>query len=123
MKKPVKIVLLDDADEEYTHLNDLVKRQLDEGKKNTFEIQLLRSINQKKDFVRANPFYGDNIPKRLIPKEYVLKYKAENLWRVELVDFWRMLYTIKGDEVEIICFVLDILDHKRYDKKFGYRKK
>lgn len=34
-----------------------------------------------------------------------------------------MLYTLKDGEsrVEIIAFVLDILDHKKYDRKFGYR--
>jgi len=41
----------------------------------------------------------------------------------ELINFWRMLYTIKGDQIEIICFILDIMNHKEYDKKFGYRKK
>ena len=81
-------------------------------------MQLLRSIKQKVDFIRANPFYGDNVPKKLIPKDY----NVQNLWRVELTNFWRMLYTIKGDQIEIICFVLDILDHKRYDKIFGYKK-
>jgi mRNA-degrading endonuclease HigB of HigAB toxin-antitoxin module len=53
----------------------------------------------------------------MIPK----KYNAQNLWRVELANFWRMLYTIKGDEIEVICFVLDIVSHKEYDKIFGYK--
>ena len=44
-------------------------------------------------------------PKNLIPKDY----DVQNLWRVELSGYWRMLYTIKGDQIEIICFVLDIL--------------
>jgi hypothetical protein len=34
-----------------------------------------------------------------------------------------MLYTLtNGDsEIEIIAFVLDVIDHKEYDKKFGYK--
>ncbi len=84
---------------------------------------MLKSINQKRNFVKANPFYGDNIAKDQIPKDYLIKYNAKNLWRVELTNYWRMLYTIKGDQVEIICFVLDIVDHQEYDKKFGYKKK
>jgi Txe/YoeB family toxin of Txe-Axe toxin-antitoxin module len=82
-------------------------------------MQLLRSINQKKEFIKSNPFYGDNIPKGQIPKSY----NVQNLWRAELTNYWRMLYTIKGDQIEIICFILDILNHKEYDKKFGYEKK
>jgi hypothetical protein len=54
---------------------------------------------------------------------YPKKYAVQNLWRVELTDYWRMLYTIKGDHVEIVCFVLEIIDHQTYDKRFGYSKK
>jgi len=123
MNKPVRVLLLDEADSEYKKLNEIVGQQITEGKDDTFEMQLFRSIKQKIDFIKANPFYGDNVPKALIPKEYVVKYNAKNLWRAELTNYWRMLYTIKGDQVEVICFVLDIIDHKEYDKKFGYRKK
>src|SRR3989344_2640741 len=117
MNKQVRVILLDEADSGYKQLNKLVGQQIKEDKDNTEEMRLLRSINQKIDFVKANPFYGNNIPKALIPKEYILRYNAKNLWRVELTNFWRMLYTIKGDQVEIICFVLDIIDHNDYSKK------
>jgi len=54
-----------------------------------------------------------------------LKYGATNLFRVELPAFWRMIYSLTDgeSEVEIIAFVLDIINHKTYDKKFGYRGK
>ena len=117
MNKPVSVILLDEADVEYKRLNEIVGQQLKEGKESTQEIQLLKSIQQKKDLIKANPFYGDNIEKKKIPKSY----NVQNLWRVELTNYWRMLYTIIGDEVQIICFLLDILDHKRYNKIFGYK--
>ena len=123
MNKPTRVILLDEADAEYKRLNEIAGQQIKEGKENTEEIQLLKSIKQKTEFLKANPFYGDNIPKKLIPPEYILNYNAKNLWRVELTNYWRMLYTIKGDQVEIVCFVLDIINHERYNKKFGYRKK
>jgi hypothetical protein len=36
-----------------------------------------------------------------------------------------MLYTITGGatEIEIIAFILDVIDHDEYNKKFSYRKK
>ena len=123
MNKPTRVILLDEADAEYKRLNEIAGQQIKEGKENTEEIQLLKSIKQKSEFLKANPFYGDNIPKKLIPEEYILKYNAKNLWRVELTNYWRMLYTIKGDQIEIVCFVLDIIDHEKYNKKFGYKKK
>lgn len=118
MNKPIRVLLLDEAKEEFQRLNFIVGKQLEEGKENTEEMQLLKSINQKISLIKANPFYGDNIKKNLIPK----KYNFQNLWRVELSQFWRMLYTIKGDQIEVICFILDIVDHPTYDKIFGYRK-
>ncbi len=35
-----------------------------------------------------------------------------------------MLYTLTDGEteVEIIAFILDVIDHKTYNKKFGYKK-
>ena len=121
MNKPVRIVLLGEADESYKRLNSLVGRQFEAGKENTDEMQLLRSIKQKLDFIRANPFYGNPVAKNLIPEEYRRDYGAINLFRVELSGFWRMLYTLKGDKVEVVAFVLGIMDHPTYDKKFGYR--
>ena len=59
----------------------------------------------------------------MIPREYKQRYEANNLFRVELPNFWRMLYTIKDKEIEIIAFILDIVDHKEYNRKFGYRKR
>jgi len=119
MNKLVRVVLLDEADIEYKRLNGLVGKQLQEGKENTEEIKLLNSIKQKIELIKANPFYGNNIEKRKIPATY----NVQNLWRVELTSYWRMLYTIKGDQVEVICFVLDIINYDIYNKRFGYKKK
>jgi len=58
----------------------------------------------------------------LIPKEYIQKYDADNLFIADLPDYWRMIYTIESDEIEIIAFVLDIINHKEYDKKLSIEK-
>ena len=117
MNKQIRIILLDQADLEFRNLNRIVGEQIADGKENSSEMQLLKSIKQKIEFIRKNPFYGDNIPKKLIPK----KYNVRNLWRVELTNYWRMLYTIKGDQIEVICFILNLIDHKTYNKQFGYK--
>lgn len=73
--------------------------------------------------IKANFHYGEPIAKNLIPEEYKQKYGITNLFWVELPNFWRMLYTLTNNEseVEIIAFVLDIIDHEKYNKKFGYK--
>jgi len=111
--------MIDEAKEAFHRLNEIVGYQIKQNKENSPEIQLLKSIKNKIALVKENPFYGDNIKKNQIPKDY----NVPNLWRIELTNYWRMLYTIRGDEVEVICFVLDIVNHEVYDKIFGYRNK
>jgi len=116
MNKPVRVILIGEAEKEFKRLNEIIGLQIQHEKESTEEMQLLKSIKQ-------NPFYGDNIQKHLIPKEYIEKYNVSNLFRTELSGFWRMIYTIKGNQAEIINFILEIIDHPTYDKKFGYKKK
>lgn len=115
--KPVRVMLSSEAEEAYKYLNE-------EAKRSKIERSILNSINKKKELIRANPHYGSPISKNKIPTEYVIKYGITNLFHVELSSFWRMLYTVTNDEkeIEIIAFILDIIDHKDYDKKFGYSK-
>ena len=64
---------------------------------------------------------GKKVPKKLWPKGYIKKYGITNLWKLDLDKHWRMLYTITGDQAELIGIVLDVMDHKKYDRKFGYK--
>ena len=73
--------------------------------------------------MKENPFVGDQIKKDQIPKYYKEKYEITNPWRIELSNYWRLIYTIQSNGIEIIDFVIDIIDHKEYDKKFGYKGK
>jgi hypothetical protein len=85
--------------------------------------QLLVAIEREKDNLLLNPHRGIQIEKRKIPKEYVDEYGITNLWKIDLPGYWRMIYTITGNELEIISILLEFLDHPTYDKKFGYRKR
>ena len=120
--KPVKVIITCDAKEEFDELNKVVGEEIAKGITSSDHQTLLNSIKQKIDLLKSNPEYGVHILKDRIPKEYVTKYDVNNLWKANLSGAWRMIYTIRGSEVEIIALILDILDHKDYEKKFGYRK-
>ncbi len=32
-----------------------------------------------------------------------------------------MIYTIIGENVRIVTVILEVIDHKDYDKRFGYK--
>ncbi len=109
--KDVRVLLKGQAKESFLELK---KRKDKEAQ------TLLRSIQRAREILKENPQFGDPIKKDLIPKKF--KANVQNLYRVELSNFWRMLYTIKGTKVEIFLFVLSITDHKGYNKLFGYKK-
>jgi len=80
-------------------------------------MQLMSSIRQKIDLIRSNPVYGIRMPKNKIPKDL----DVSNLFKVELTGYWRMIYSLEGNRVEVIAFILYIIDHPTYDKVFKYR--
>ena len=123
MKKKITIKLVGDAEQAFQDLNRIVGEQRSNEITSSKDITLLNAINRIFDVITYNPFYGENAKKDLIPKEYRQKYDAGNLFIVDLPDYWRMIYTLESDEIEIIAFVLDIIDHNEYDKKFGFRKR
>ncbi|PIN85531.1 MAG: hypothetical protein COV47_01615 [Candidatus Diapherotrites archaeon CG11_big_fil_rev_8_21_14_0_20_37_9] len=118
-KRPVRIILKEQAKAEFEKLNKIVGKQQTKGITNSEEMKLLKAIKQKSDLIKQNPLYGNNIPKKQIPKTLT----TSNLFRVELTGYWRMLYSLEGNQIEIIAFVLYLVDHPAYDKLFGYKRK
>jgi len=113
--KTVRVVLSPEAEEVYGYLNEKAATSKNER-------MILKAINYKKELIKANVHYGEPIAKAKIPAGYVQKYGVNNLFWVSLPNAWRMLYTLTPNgEVEIVAFVLDIMDHEKYNKKFGYR--
>lgn len=121
MNKEIVIEFDKDAYKEYQELQELVTQGKKARNKPTYE-QLLSSINAALGNIKANPYYGDLIPRKHISKAVVNKYGTDKIFRVELVGFWRLLYTVIGNETKIIAFILEYMDHPDYDKIFGYRK-
>ena len=120
--KPIKVTITGDAREEYEKLNELVGEEISKGITGSDHQTLLNSIKQKIEFLKMNPEYGLHIQKDRIPKEYFVNFDVNNLWKVDLSGAWRMIYTIRGSQIEIIALILDLLNHRDYEKKFKYRK-
>jgi mRNA-degrading endonuclease RelE of RelBE toxin-antitoxin system len=66
---------------------------------------------------------GEHIRGALIPAALRRKYDLENLWRLELPNGWRVLYTVlDSSEHGLAVSIVRILDHGAYDRLFGYRR-
>ena len=108
MIKPSKVVFIDERLEKY--FNSL---KCDDPVK----LSLIKAIH----VLREDAFSGTQIPKRLIPKDYIRKYSINNLWKHDLIGGWRLLYTITSDyDIEIIYAILDWFNQKNYEKKMNY---
>ncbi|MDP3727819.1 MAG: hypothetical protein Q8R18_00025 [bacterium] len=108
MIKPSVVVFI--SDELEKNFNEL--REDDPIKKG-----IVRAIKD----LRVNAFSGIQVPKRLFPKEYVTKFGITNLWKYDLPNGWRLLYTVTAEnEVELISAILEWFNHKEYERKMKY---
>jgi len=77
---------------------------------------ILRAIGD----LKSNPREFIKIPRKLWPREYVKEFNTTNLWKYDLPNGWRLIYTIKENQVEILSVILEWFSHKKYERKFGY---
>lgn len=122
MNKEVVIRFDECAYKEYKELQESVAAGKSSRKKPTYS-QLLSSIDNTLRNIKANPYYGDLIPRKYLPKSAINRYGTDKILRAELVGYWRLLYTLIGEEVRIIAFILEVMDHSKYNKAFSYRKR
>ena len=108
MIKPSKVVFIsDELEKDFNELKD----------EDPIKKAMVRAIKDLKE----SAFAGIQVPKRLIPKEYIQKYGINNLWKYDLPRGWRLLYTITADnEVELISAILEWFNHKEYERRFNY---
>ena len=73
--------------------------------------------------LKENMFAGEQVKKSQIPVEY-RKLKVNNLYRFSHPKGYRSCYTLVHYENIGVCpLVLDMMNHKEYDRVFGYRSR
>jgi Txe/YoeB family toxin of Txe-Axe toxin-antitoxin module len=98
-----------------------LENEFEELKEGKFEDRQLHDfICRAITDLKSNPSCGIKIPKILWPKEYIKKFDITNLWKRNLPDGWRLIYTIQTNEIMILSVILEWFDHKEYEKRFKY---
>jgi len=101
--------------------DDNVKKAFYELEKgDNLEKELFRFISQAMDNIEENAFCGVQIPKKQIPKEYMQRYLVGNLWKYDLTNAWRLIYSISGGKAVVVSIVLEWMSHKDYERRFNY---
>ena len=80
--------------------------------------QLHKLIKATIDVLKINPLLGIKVPKKLIPKAY----QTDNLRKINLTSSWRLMYMTANEDITIFAILLEWLPHKKYERKFKYRK-
>lgn len=71
--------------------------------------------------LKENMCAGKSVQKKKIPKYYIKKYGLHNLYVMNLDATRRLIYTLIFDGVGVSVNILEIfLDHKQYERRFGY---
>lgn len=82
---------------------------------------LYRFILRAIDDIKHKPDCGTSMTKRLIPKRYIQKYGINNLYKYDLPNAWRLLYSLGREGIEIVAIILEWCPHKEYERIFKYR--
>lgn len=73
------------------------------------------------DALSENIFAGVLVEKSRIPRFYIEKYGVTNVSVLRLDASRRLIYTWIGEASGVSVNILEIfLDHKQYEKRFGY---
>ena len=102
--------------------NERVKKSFEKLKNSkTEDKNLYKWLIRAFEDLETDPFSGTQIAKKIIPKEYEKKYgKLDNLWKYDLPNAWRLIYTIKNQEIIVLSVVLEWMDHKEYERRFKF---
>jgi len=82
--------------------------------------KLYEQIDEARKKIKQDPSCATKVPKGLWPKLYIKAYGITNLWKYDLPSGWRLIYTIKTDEVMILSIILEWMIHKEYERRFKY---
>ena len=99
---------------EVQFVNEKVKKafeELDSGKYE--EVELKKYLERAFEDICKNPFCGIQIPKKLIPQDYIKKFNIKNVWR--------LIYSIESNQIYVISIILEWMDHKTYERRFNYK--
>ncbi|MFA5019849.1 MAG: hypothetical protein WC533_02005 [Candidatus Pacearchaeota archaeon] len=63
--------------------------------------ELVKFIKRAFEDIKENPFCGIQTPKKQILKIYLQKHQIKNLWKYNLPNAWKLLYSIKSGKIFI----------------------
>ena len=82
---------------------------------------IVRRIRALRPILLTDCLHGEVVKGNRIPKTLRDRYGLENLFVEDLPSFWRLFYTIVRDRGERYMVLVEIVDHRTYDRWFRRR--
>jgi hypothetical protein len=82
---------------------------------------IARRARALRPILLADCLHGEVVKTGRIPKSLRDRHGLENLFVEDLPSFWRLLYTIVRDRGERYVVIVEIVDHRAYDRWFSGR--
>lgn len=83
------------------------------------------ALRRRAGSLAADPHTGTLVSLRKVPKDTRRKWERRvgpvgNLYKLDLPDGWRVLYTAGTEGQARVILILEVVDHKEYDRLLGY---
>lgn len=106
---------------EVVFINEKLNENFEKIKKGKFEEKrLVKLIERAIVDLKEYPFCGIRVPRELTPKKYLEEYGIKNIWKYNLPNGWRLIYTISANEIRVVSIILEWFNHKEYERRFNY---
>jgi len=93
---------------------DLVFSSLDKNS------ALFKGVQDVINSLKNNVIVGERIKFERIPRYYKKRHRIDNAFHVYLPKGMRLIYTITNYQGRKTAFLMEISDHKRYERRFKY---
>lgn len=81
---------------------------------------IYRKIKNIIDDLKNDHIVGIRLMRRQIPKYYVRKHDINAIYKVDLPNYFRLIYGILVIHGEKKALLMELFDHDKYNKRFGY---
>jgi hypothetical protein len=82
--------------------------------------RLVEEVHQIEEDLKEYYLCGICVRKKQIPRYYIDRWGVSNLYKCNLRQGWRLIYTLLGEAKGIIVLELEVLPHDQYERRFGY---
>jgi hypothetical protein len=103
-----------------------IKDEYNKLKNGTFEEKkLYDNIKKHFDLLENNLKLCTYVDRPMVdkprPKQIKKRYGLNNLWKCNLNDGWRLIYSVSSNDTQQIGIIVCWMTHVEYNKTFGYK--